>query len=245
MIPKRLNRETLVEALWDIRFETDENFIEVAPGILYSHLKKFYNNLRIERLPTYNLPVEIRSNDPNLRYAPTLRIETTEDPFVWQIGNRIFTFNNKMPYVGWEKFSREIKSLMDFFFSNFTLKKVENAYLRYINLIPNSILDDLSGLKLKLKIGNWDIKKDKVNIIVKKDQEQLSKTIQILSPMSINVGKNVLLGTIIDIEVGYNKFDEITKKIPEKLLENIHFQIKEIFFSILSEETLKKLEPEY
>lgn len=245
MIPKKLKKEPIIEALWELRFETEPNFVEIIPGMLFSHLKNRYSSLVIKKLPTNFIPSEIREIDPNLKYAPSVRIEAMNAPFIWQVGERVFTFNNKRPYAGWNKFLEEIKFLSETFEKLNLFKSVEKISLRYIDLIENEILHDLSGLRVAINIEEWKVKDERVSLLVEKVDDKFKYIIQIVRPINIVI-ESRMAGTIIDIEVELIDRNNSISELINRYINTMHDKIKEIFFRwILSNEIISKLEPEW
>jgi len=71
-LPKRLGKETIIEALFEIRFTSDMQASDVLTGILYS---KIDSPKHIKKLPATEMPTTIRQNDPNLQFASLVKIQ--------------------------------------------------------------------------------------------------------------------------------------------------------------------------
>lgn len=114
-IPKRLNKEPLIEAIWQAKFEPKEGLPvgDLLPGILYSNLKVEYPNLQLHRLPTADIPAPVAEVDPNLRFSAKYRMEEPGSPFLLQVGDRIVTMNCRKPYAGWSAFKERILKFVD------------------------------------------------------------------------------------------------------------------------------------
>ncbi len=100
-IPIRLDKEPLLEAVWEIRFGTEGDLPvgEMLPGILYQILRGTYPT--IVRLPAADIPRPIAQVDEALRFIPTIRLEGPPGtPFAIQVGDRVVSLNNRRPYSG-------------------------------------------------------------------------------------------------------------------------------------------------
>ena len=63
-VPKRLRKEPLLEAIWEIRFTSDrESVAELLPGLIYKAMAIEFP--KIERLPAADLPSAIVQQDRN------------------------------------------------------------------------------------------------------------------------------------------------------------------------------------
>ena len=246
MIPKKLKKDPLIEVLWELRFETEPNFAKIIPGILFSRLKNKYSNLVINKLPAESIPAEIKEIDPNLRYAPSLRIEVMDIPLIWQMGERVFTYNNKKPYLGWNRFVEEIKFLSGIFEEINLFKSIEKISLRYIDLIEKDIFHDLSDLKVSINIDKWEVKDEKISLLVEKFDGGFKNIIQVARPMDIVMDNRQISGTIIDIEVELLERGILFNELINRNIDAMHYKAKEIFFDmILKDSIINKLEPEW
>ena len=100
-VPKRLRKEPLLEAIWEIRFTSDrESVAELLPGLIYKAIDIEFP--KIERLPAADLPSAIVQQDAKLRYVPTKRLEGS--PYSIQIGEHVVSLSCRRPYTGWGNF---------------------------------------------------------------------------------------------------------------------------------------------
>jgi hypothetical protein len=107
-IPARLKKEPLLEAVWEIRFDAVKAPIaDLLPGILYKTFAGKFSS--VTRLPFADLPAVAFEHDPNLRYAPKIRLEVGNQAV--QIGEHMVSLNCRRPYSGWAQFYRDITEL--------------------------------------------------------------------------------------------------------------------------------------
>jgi uncharacterized protein (TIGR04255 family) len=69
--PTKLKNEPLVDAVFEIRFSSTIPASSVLPGILFAHIK---GHPQIDRLPVADIPSQLRTVDPNLRFLPLIRL---------------------------------------------------------------------------------------------------------------------------------------------------------------------------
>ena len=83
-IPKRLRKEPLIEAIWQVQFDSP-GAGEALPGLLYATLLKDHPNLQLIRLPIADIPASVAQMDPNLRLAAKIRLDEPGGVFLWQV----------------------------------------------------------------------------------------------------------------------------------------------------------------
>lgn len=91
-LPKILEREPLVEAVFEVRLGGDPHMSDLLPGILFSQLDQ---RPTIQRLPAAEIPQPIRASDPNLAFAPVIRLDWRE--FAISLGERNLVIGCKLP----------------------------------------------------------------------------------------------------------------------------------------------------
>ena len=102
-LPKKISPCPIKEVICEIRFHS--NLPEEAIfGVLYSKLQTEYT--KVERLPILQLPQVVRSQDPNLNYAPHYKLSNKNTIIL--IGPKVFSLANVGEYVGWHHFSNTI-----------------------------------------------------------------------------------------------------------------------------------------
>ena len=100
-LPKRIENSPIVDALIEIRFETNI-FKSAVFGLIYQEIMTDYPG-QVTQLPILQLPEQIREQDPNLQFKPEYRIEN--EKFIIQIGRDVLCISSKIPYIGWDAFS--------------------------------------------------------------------------------------------------------------------------------------------
>lgn len=242
--PIRLNKEPLIEAVWEIRFISEKpSFADLLPGLIFKELPNKYPN--IVRLPAADFPAPILEQDPNLKYAPKIRMEDANHSV--QIGEHVVSLSCSRPYSGWEKFSTDIRTLIDVVSNTKLIARLERCSLKYIDLIDLSETPSLKCLNVKLKLGAQDIDIQPLQLRTEIKENGLTHTIQIVSPAEVTLpGESKRLrGVIVDIDtIKFIKESESWDKVND-FLDLAHSASKSIFFNILKAETIEKLKPEY
>ncbi|MBU0482830.1 MAG: TIGR04255 family protein [Proteobacteria bacterium] len=244
MIPKKLRKEPLIEAVCELRFKSDKDSIsDLLPGLIFQKLDKRFPN--VQKLPASALPPVVLKNDPNLRYIPTIKL-TGEEPISIMIGEHVFSLSATRPYVGWEKFLSTINELLVILKQTSLITFPERISLKYIDILLAEEGLTLDALNLELHIGGNRITTEPVHLRTELNAGEFTNVIQISSPAQVPLDKGpILKGIVVDI-------DTISLTMPtdfwsnqEDFLNRAHVVSKSMFFNLLKTETITFLEPEY
>ncbi len=243
-IPKRLKKEPLIEAVWQVQFESP-NAGDALPGVLYAKLRQTHSEIKLHRLPIADIPTAITQIDPNLRYAAKVRLESPNTPFLWQVGDRVVTLNCRKPYVGWHNFREAILDLIQTIKNSSLVPQPQKHSLRYIDLLTLHPPCDLAALQLSIQIGKHPIRNMPVKTRIELAEEQYTNVIQIATPAKVQLPDGKQEGSVIDLETfgpsPLQNWDEVCSQ-----LDPMHDRSKQLFFEhVLTPDAIQALEPEY
>jgi uncharacterized protein (TIGR04255 family) len=102
-LPKTLDREPLVDAVFEVRMAGAPQLADLLPGALFGQLTP---RPTLERLPAAEIPQPIRDQDPNLAFSPVIRLDWGE--FTISFGDRNLVIASKLPYPKWPAFKAAI-----------------------------------------------------------------------------------------------------------------------------------------
>ncbi|MEA3446759.1 MAG: TIGR04255 family protein [Bacteroidota bacterium] len=232
-LPKVIKPCPILDALFEIRFVTKIH-PDAVFGLVYNVLQADFP--KVENLPILQLPEAVRATDPNFKFKPHYRISNQN--FVTQIGHDVLTISSFPKYAGWGEFSKQIFGIIDRIEKISLINSVLRIGIRYINFFDNDIFNDID---LKISIGEKDIEYKNTIIRTEIEQEMYKSSLQVAN----NANHNNRLGSIIDIdtfiESNLNSFFDNK----EQLISNAHAKEKELFYSLLKDDFLKKLNPTY
>lgn len=241
-LPIRLTQEPLVDAVFEIRFASSTPASDVVPGFLYG---KLGGMKKIERLPTSDLPRQIRDSDPNLQFAPLVRVLWGE--FILLIGDRNLAVACKIPYPGWSRFRPAILEIIDLLKGLQIIKVVSRFSMKYVDLVPaTSILEQVGALELRLALGGHELREESFQIRVDVPKDGFINVVQLVSGATANLPDGrVREGVIVDIDTIQNlpsgePMDTFCVELPKRL-ERIHDANKRMFFDCLRKETIAAL----
>lgn len=242
-VPKRLKKEPLLEAVWEIRFTSDrESVAELLPGLIYKALGTEFP--KIERLPAANLPYAIVQQDAKLRYVPTVRLEGS--PYSIQIGEHVISLSCRRQYTGWGNFEPKIMELAEILKETSLITRPERFSLKYIDVIPLPGSPSLKPLRIVMKLGAHELTSNPVQLRTELHEDGFIHIIQILSSAQavLSTGKR-FEGLLLDIDtICHREPGEFWSDFPP-LLDRAHQLNKNLFFHLLTDETIDQLEPEY
>jgi len=241
-IPKKIDPCPIIEAVVEIRINTKIPG-ELMFGILYNKFQKDFPD--VEKLPILQIPEQIRSIDPNLKYQPCYKLKSSKLSI--QVGPKVISLANFEGYIGWQDFSEKIYNIFNIIFNSFKIDKIERAGVRYVNLFNNMNIFKTSNLHLSL--SEKDISDEEINITANINSDPCKHRLIIVNKAEVVVaGSKHYKGSLIDI-------DTVLKELPDEFhknadlfkegIEKAHIEEKKLFFSLLNENFISTLNPEY
>lgn len=243
-IPVRLNKEPLLEAVWEVRFKSSKLSVgDLLPGFIYKSLSHQYPD--IIRLPVAELPAPIVEQDPSFKYAPRFRLTGTNQAI--QVGGYSVSLSCRRPYSGWKTFSADILALIGVLKETGLIDHLERFSLKYLDLIELDQPPNLNCLNIEVKVGSHLITTLPLNLRTEIQEGSLVHVVQILSPAEafLQGDSKKLTGVLLDIDTIRPIGESESWEVLGNHLDEAHAASKAIFFSLLTEKTLLNLEPQY
>lgn len=235
--PFKITPCPIYEAIVELRFESSLPE-EVIAGLLYPGFKDKFPE--IEKLPILELPPAIRNGDPNLIYSPHFRFKRKD--MTVNVGPRVFSVACPHPYVGWTNYSAEIQDAFKMAIKIGLINKAVRLGVRYINFFKDT--DVFKELKVGMELNNNSIIGNKNNLRTEIIEGNFVNVVHVANNANIVFQKQILNGSIIDIDIVNNDGPSLIRDLYD-LIEEAHNKEKLIFFSLLNEEFLKTMHPEY
>lgn len=245
-MPTKLEREPLIDAVFEMRFEASAPVSSILPGLLYSSLD---GEKTIDNTPAMSLPKEFRDREPNLAYAPLVRIGWGD--FWIFVGDKVFSVSSKLPYPGWTKLREAIFEAYKLICHSGLINGVSRYSIKYVDLIS-----DQSGIALEdifdfdLRVGGQSAGSKDYQVRADIIDGATTHVVSIISTASSHViGEAVArTGSVVDIDsyvdLGLEPPEVFYEALPGRV-ELIHAANKRLFFNCLSERTLEWLGPVY
>jgi uncharacterized protein (TIGR04255 family) len=244
-LPVRLKKEPLVEALFEMRFTAITQASSILPGVLFGQLG---GKTTLEQLPSSQIPRAILESDPNLRFAPLVRLNS--DKIKIAIGDRSLSVSAKLPYPGWGAFSKEILTVLGLVERAGIVQAVHRISMKYIDLIPmDGLAAQVSAIQGTVVLGKHTLKEETFTLRIEIPENDMLHIVQVAASAKATLPDgSTREGVIVDTDT-IRTFKDITfgqclKQLPDDL-ESLHSANKAMFFECLRPETVELLEPVY
>ena len=244
-LPKVLEREPLVDALFEVRLNGAPPLGDILPGALFGGITP---KPTIERLPAAEFPYPIRANDPNLQFSPVSRLDVGQ--YQISVSDRSFFISCKLPYPKWPAFKEKIIEITKQISSFGIPGSVERYSIKYVNLVEASTLDEqISKVDLSLKLGTSNIIDTNINLRIERNSADILHIVSVATGAQANlVDGRVLFGVVIDVDSIRNvQFDSFSSfaDIVEDGIEELRQANKIQFFDCLKTQAIEEMGPIY
>jgi uncharacterized protein (TIGR04255 family) len=245
-LPTKLKKEPLVDAIFELRFNATAPFSNIFPGVFFSKLD---GNKSIETLPTAELPKLFRDNDPNLQFAPILRIHW-KDNFLVLVSDKSVAVTCKLPYPGWDNFKKSILDIIDLIKQIGIVDRVHRYALKYVDIIPtDDTQTQASYINFDVSLGKHKLSNESFHFRIEIPENEIINVVQIFSFGNVILADGTNKeGLVIDIDTIYDTDNQMFNDFLEQVsgqLDCIHEVNKKAFFNCITPATLAILEPQY
>lgn len=220
----------IIDAVIEIRFKSniDQNAVF---GLLYNALKDdFPGKVEFQILNT------LEPGKTEFTASQIYKIANQEH--VIQIGHNVLSISSFPNYIGWSKFYSATINYLQKIESVGIISEVSRLGMRYINFFDNDIF---SNIKLNISLDNNEIRYK--NTQIKTEISHVNFTSNLMIANNIEVDSKI--GSIIDIDT--YKIQDLENFFEKKvdILQEIHDNEKKLFFSLLKDEFVATLNPQY
>ncbi|MGM0609319.1 MAG: TIGR04255 family protein [Candidatus Muiribacteriota bacterium] len=245
-IPVKLNKNPIIDVLFECRLDVAFPISNILPGFFYSH---FDCKKNIEKLPHSDIPEAIRKHDPNLKYLPLVRMRI--DGYSFLIGDSSISVSCDLPYRGWGDFKKTITEMISVLKKSDIVNGIDRYSLKYVDLIQSKdVAEQVNLANIYLRIGEHELTNEPYQIRMDTKVDGFINIIQIISGAKVkkSTQERPLEGVVFDIDTIKPTNGMSLEKMEENIeesLDSIHSICKKTFFDCITKETLNKLEPEY
>lgn len=240
-LPKKLTRDAIMEALLEIRFETNQ-VGELLVGRLASSQQ--FEGYGVSRLPMASFPPEIRDADANLRFQPTLQLASPVAGELVKIGPHVISLHVVAPYPGWDALSGRLRHMIETLFSNVNDISVTRLGLRYVNAITAEHgVDRISDLQFSLALGGQQVNSEMICSHRFKLDNEIHGTLSLATPSFVN-GPNLPneCAAFVDIDIFTPRALGVTdQNAVLHWVHRAHDAEKTAFFGLFSEAQIERL----
>lgn len=245
-LPTRLLKEPVIEAIFELRFNSTVPVSTILSGALYASLKCE----TIERLPHAEIPDVIRKSDPNLRYAPLVKLGWGSFSII--IGDSSIAMSSGNPYPGWEKLKDGILTALNAVaeVERGTIGTIERYALKYSDILENSIFSGRDDhLKIQVSFGDNQLAQAATHARSEIHEAPFIHIVDFFGQACVTLPSGVSReGSLLTTDSIYmsevSGLSALMADLPENL-NKLHSRNKEIFFSCMTEAGIELLEPQY
>jgi uncharacterized protein (TIGR04255 family) len=238
-LPRKITPCPIEEAIIEIRFELKPHIPEDAVfGLVFNAVGD--NFPKVEKLQILELPLQIRSSDENLKYKPHYRLQN--EKYILQIGPRVVSLVAKRPYQGWGDFYSNLKKNVESIQGLNIIESVKRLGLRYVDYFNTKVFDNID-LSITTSQGSLVTPETQLRTTLKDGQFNI--LLQVINDAMVSTNEKPKKGSVLDVDISLEKFEGNFFDEYKKLIENAHELEKRLFFSLLQDEFLKTLKPEY
>ena len=243
-IPKKLNKEPLLEAIWELRFDGNPAAGTALLGLLFKKYAIDGREVKIQTLPLASVPPEARNSQEPLRYLATsiLRMEN----YGALIGDHAVALSVTKPYPGWTALRKKILELAKWLQQSQLIGQPQQCTLRYIDFFPQLEIEPLRSLRLEIHAAGMQPGAGELKLQMPVKKGIFDGVIQIMNPATVTVMNKQERGLVTDVQVTWhNKASVNFWKAFPSVLDKAKSACHQLFFGLLTEKTVKYHDPVY
>ncbi len=243
-LPTKLGKSPLIDAIFEVRIAGSMPLGGIITGMLFSTL----GCTDLQRLPHADIPDFVRQTDPNLRYVVLSRLSWGN--YYIGVGDNVVTLSPTYPYRGWSDFKEMIVRLADALSSVKVISSVERFSLKYIDVLDSNVHSDVNDtLSFQLNFNDREINRRTLQVRAEIPFQDGVHILQLVGQVSGTILNGPAFdGIMLDVDsiqdTAGHSVDHIFGTIKDQI-QGLHDVNKELFFEMLTDNCLKRLEPEY
>jgi len=239
-LPKRISPCPIIDSVVELRFESKFH-IDAIFGVVFAAVKNEYPNF--QRLPVSEIPEVIRNQNPNLKYAPFF--QSTSSSFILRVGPRAISLSNIGEYVGWQNFFLKLKDLLGKLEKTELVSTFTRLGIRYIDFFEADIFSNVNLAIPEIQVNQIPLpSKQRIYCSLVENGKFLTN-IQIANNSSVIMKNNPQTGSLLDSDTYFESPSGFGFPGLNDFVDECHTREKEIFFSLLKQEFIDTLNPEF
>jgi uncharacterized protein (TIGR04255 family) len=190
-------------------------------------------------------PGHFRSPAADPHYQPKIRMfGEGEDVF---IGDAILRVRIGGPYPGWEGMLARVDALLDVLEQSKVARAVERISLKFVNLLRDVPARQLEALRVDLRVNGETAAETGMHLRMEMRDEHYVRVVEIQPGAAGDMlaADRSAHGLVLALECRRDLVGEEFWKNRRDTLENLHFELRALFFQLLTREAMEKLGPIY
>lgn len=242
-IPRKLRDDAILEAVCQLQFKTAD-LPELVIGRLSLETK--WKNFTPHRLPFADIPVPVRSADPNLKTQATFELRNADASRIVRLNECVMSYHlvgvNK--YCGWTKFKPEIAETVGAIFERLQKPEINRITLRYINAIhpDRHFINSVHDLELEVRVGGSKVAGSLNLNYVEGTGTNYITTTRIAHPEFVQGNLPERIVAVVDVEVTTPpQFSARDQQQAMSWVDDAHTHEKQAFFKLIPPQVLSRL----
>lgn len=240
-LPALLGKAPLMDATFEVRFEPAKAETgQLLPGMFFAKLGTNYP--RSEATQIASIPPQIRDHDSSLRYQFLYRI--LGDSSAISVGDRSAGVGAFAPYEGWESFRQRIDEFLTVLEGSGLVKRLERFSLKFTNVLDVPADRQLSLLNLDVRVGDITAPDQGFRLRTELNDAPLIRIIEIVPNSTVRVTSGeTRTGLLVSIDCIKLASSGSLKEVTPEAIEQVHQDLKQVFFGLITPTTLSALDP--
>ncbi|MBY0489943.1 MAG: TIGR04255 family protein [Gemmatimonadaceae bacterium] len=228
--------------IFEIRFGGSSASVpEVFPPEL---LRRFGGQFtKFVGLPAGSIPLELRKQQADLFYVPTVSIKGETDTV--NVGEHVVLLARVGSYDGWENFRKSCHDIAGILREAGGVDTVERFSLKAVNIVPGIDGDGADPLTLTVSVGGEVVNQRGFSCRFERAHGNILSIIQVTRGVQLANPYNGRSGTLLAIDVIDLAPPEVFLREPAGALDRCHEVLRSEFFGMISQEALASYNPEY
>ncbi len=238
-LPTRITPCSIVNAITEVRFQTDQS-PTVVPGLVYSAVRDRFP--KQAELGQAQIPDAARAKMPELRYAPTVVMHG--EFLSLHVGPRGFFLGmGSREYPGWSVYREMLAWVLAQLRPLKLIKTPERLGLRYSDFFGHPLQ---TCLQIDLLIGGRSEIDQPLQVTSHLKRQNHICQVQITNHALLESAQGTKQGCLLDVDMGFTVDPQLFWEQAVSLFDQAHKVQKEMFFRELLKPTfLATLNPEY
>jgi uncharacterized protein (TIGR04255 family) len=210
---------------------------------LFARLGQKY--ARSEATPIASIPPQIRDNDSNLRYQPHYKLFSDEGATIL-LGNRAAGVSVGPPYEGWEAFRPRVEEFLAVVKESGFVRTVERLSIKFVNVLEAPENKQLELLSFAVELGGIKAPEFGLRFRTEINDERFIRIIEIATNATVQLPSGQKkTGLLLSLDCIRLLRGEDFWPTTRHGLEELHVELKQLFFGLITQTTLATLQPSY
>ncbi len=237
-LPIRIAPCPIVEAIFEARFVSPQPWATM-PGLLFAQIREKYPEQK--ELPMAQLPEEFRRQDPALLRLPLIQFLSKH--FLIQLGPRVISLVTKAnAYPGWAVIEAELKWLLERVQAAGFVGETERLSARYIDFFGGDVF---TALRLGLQVNDQPLRGTQTDVTTVLRRGSLAIRLQVTNGAIVMTKEGPKSGSVLDVDAWFGPLEADLFGNGLARFGEAHHAIKGLFFGLIKDELLAKLNPTY